>query len=249
MRQRTDYKNPEEAREAVHRQGILASFAWLNAQANFQGFTTFNDITYPLVTQTIITNGQKWSFYIYQLNTLLVHGKNTTENPKRNICWPVSDLKLFESVSDSKIVGLNGDVLKTLIKLYANAPSERLGVNLRPYLSSEAKISADYADDDKRNWLEREYKYLMLNGGRMLLQYEVYPWEKIYKIDHETRPMDKRLRPFELFKNPWNRTLDDRQPFYIPRALRPDLPRHKGRYHKEYFPWEGFSNCLFFIFD
>lgn len=236
MRERRDFKNPEEAQEALHRQGILASYAWLNAQANFQGFTTYNDITYPLVTQTIITNGQKWSFYIYQLNTLLVHGKNVTDNPKRNICWAIPDLKLFEEVADSKVVGLNDNVLKTLIKIYANAPGERLGVNLRPYLSNDEKISADYADDDKSNWLEREYKYLMSNRPRQKLPYEIYSWEKIYKIDHKTRPMEKRLRPFELFKNPYNRTLDDRQAFYIPRAERPDLPRNKGRYHKEYFP-------------
>ncbi|KRT86357.1 hypothetical protein AMK59_2522, partial [Oryctes borbonicus] len=42
---------PHDNVDALHRQGILASFGWLNAQANYLGFTTYNDITYPLVTQ------------------------------------------------------------------------------------------------------------------------------------------------------------------------------------------------------
>lgn len=65
---------------------------------------------------------------------------------------------------------------------------------------------------------------------------EIYTWEKIYKIDHQTRPMDRRSRFFELFKNPAERKLSDRLPEYIPRALRPDLPRHIGRRGKDYWP-------------
>lgn len=230
------YNDPSETKEALHRQGILASFGWSNALANHLGFTTFNEITYPLVTQTVITNGQFWSFYVYQLNTLLFHSKHASENPRRNICWASPELKLYEGIEDGKIVGFNDDTLKKLVKLYANAPEERLGVNLRPYLSDEEKVIAEYGDAEKRTWLEREYKHLMTNRPRGKLPYEIYAWEKIYKIDHKTRPMDKRLRPFELFQDPFKRRLDDRKPFYIPRAQRPDVPRHVGRNAKEFWP-------------
>lgn len=231
-----NFNDPGESKDALNHQGILASFGWLNAVANFLGFTTFNEITYPLVTQTIITNGQLFSFYVYQLNTLLFHSKNAEENPRRNICWASGEFKLYENIEDGKLIGFNDDVFKKLLKFYVNIPEERLGVNLRPYLGAHEKVIADYADDDKRTWLEREYKHIMSNRPRQKLPYEVYNWEKIYKIDHKTRPMDKRLRPFELFQNPYTRTLDDRQPFYIPRCERPDLPRNKGRYKKEYWP-------------
>lgn len=123
-----------------------------------------------------------------------------------------------------------------LIQLYANTPEERLGINMRPYLKDEGRLCADYGDDEKRNWLEREYKFLMSNRPRLKEFYEIYNWEKIYKIDNKTRGHEPRRRPFELKQNPSDRTLDDRQAKYIPRALRPDLPRHKGRYAKEYFP-------------
>lgn len=231
-----DHVPDQEVKEALQRQAILASFGWLSAQANFLGFTTFNDITYPMVTQTIITDGQSWNFYVYQMNTMLVHSKHTSENPLRNLCWASKDYKLFEEVQSGRVVGFNDETLKNLIRFYANAPQERLGVNLRPYLSKEAQYSADYEDDDKRNWLEREYKFLVSNRPRFKLPYEIYAWEKIYKIDNKTRPMDKKLRPFELHQRVWDRRLDARQPNYIPRALRPHLPRHKGRYAKEYFP-------------
>ncbi|XP_017785719.1 PREDICTED: 28S ribosomal protein S30, mitochondrial [Nicrophorus vespilloides] len=230
-----NFGDEADAKEALHRQGILSSFGWLSAQANMLGFTTFNEITYPMVTQTVITDGQKFSFYLYQMNTILMNGDNYKENPLKNVCWAIPETELFEEIKDGKLVGFNDEVLKSLLKFYKNVPQERLGVNLRPYLAGE-KIIANYSDDDKRNWLEREYKYLVSNRPRFKLDYEVYHWEKIYKIDHKTRPIEARRRPFELFVDPWKRTLDDRQPNYIPRKLRPDLPRHKGRYAKEYFP-------------
>ncbi|GJQ74485.1 mRpS30 [Trypoxylus dichotomus] len=231
-----DFNDPMDNIHALHRQGILSCFGWLNAQANYLGFTTFNDITYPLVTQCVITNGQTWSFYVYQLNTILNHSKHVNENPKRNICWATSEMKLYEEIKDDKVIGFNDDVLKMIIKYYANIPEERLGVNMRPYLDDQEKVTANYEDDDKRKWLEKEYKFLMSNRPRLKEFYELYHWEKIYKVDHQTRPHEARRRPFELKQKPSDRKLNERQPAYIPRALRPNLPRHKGRYAKEYFP-------------
>lgn len=230
------YGDEQESKETLHRQGILASFNWLNAQANFLGFNSYNDITYPLVTQTCITNGQLWSFYVYQLNTILVHSQHIDENPKKNVCWATSEMKLFDDIKDNKVHGLNLDVLKMFVKLYLNKPEDRLGVTLRPYLNKNEKCIADYENEEKRIWLEREYKFLTSNRPRDRLEYEIYHWEKIYKIDHKTRVMEKRRRPFELFINPYNRRLDERQSAYIPKAVRPHLRKNQGRYAKEYFP-------------
>lgn len=120
-----------------------------------------------------------------------------------------------------------------------NQPETRLGINLAPYLSNEEKICADYTDDDKRLWLEDTYKYLMSNRPRHLLGYEIYAWEKIYKIDNKTRFMDKKLRPFELRQNPYQRRLDERAPKYIPKKFRENVKKVKGGAHKfakDYFP-------------
>lgn len=234
--ERERFQDKQDDKEALHSQAIVASFAWLHAQANFLGFTTYNDITYPLVTQTIISNGKTWSFYVYQMNTMLMHSKYINENLKRNICWATEENNLYEEIVDGKLIGFNEDVLIKLLKFYVNVPEERLGINMHPYLSDSEKVLADYQDDDKRQWLEKEYKYLVSNRPRFKEVDEIYNWEKIYKVDHKTRANDKKTRFFDLFKNPYNRRLDDRQAYYIPRALRPNLPRSKGRYAKEYFP-------------
>lgn len=34
------------------------------------GFNQWNDLTYPIVTNTVLTNGVYWYFVTYQLNTL-----------------------------------------------------------------------------------------------------------------------------------------------------------------------------------
>lgn len=233
---RKRYQDSQDDKEALDSQGILASFGWLSAQANYLGFNCYNNITYPLVTQTIITNGKTWSFYVFQMNTMLMHSKYINENPKRNICWATDELKLYEEISDGKIIGFNEDVLAKLVKLYANAPEERLGIEMRPYLSESEKLISEYKDDDKRQWLEKEYKYIQSNIARFKEVDEIYNWEKIFKVDHNTRPQEKRRRFFELDQFPYRRRLDERQPYYIPRALRPHLKRNKGRYAKEYFP-------------
>lgn len=130
------------------------------------GFSTFNDITYPLTTQTIITDGQSWSFFVYQLNTLLVHSEHIDTNPKRNICWVTKPMKLFDKIENEVIYGLNEEVLKYLIKFYVNVPEERIGVDMKPYLGKSVKVIADIEHDEKRNWLEQQYKYLISNRPR-----------------------------------------------------------------------------------
>ncbi|KAG5339332.1 RT30 protein, partial [Acromyrmex charruanus] len=218
-------------------QAVLASYSWLLSQACYQGFSTFNDITYPLTTQTIITNGQWWSFFVYQLNTTLVHSEYADENLKRNICWITEPIKLFDKIENDKVHGLNEEVLKTLIKFYMNIPEERVGVNLKPYLGKSVKVIADIEHDGRRNWLEKQYKHLVANRPRHRRIPEIYDWQKIYIIRYKTRPMDKKREPWEFGIKMYKRTLDDHQPAYIPRRLRANpKKRNRGRWAKTYYP-------------
>lgn len=225
----------DDNQEALNCQGILSSFAWGLAQASYQGFTTFNDLTYPLVMQTIITNGQDFSFYTYQLNTTTFYADIFEENQKRNICWGTRTQKLYQEINDGKIVGFNPDVLKNLLKFYKNVPKER-NEDMKPYLDKSETIVAQIKDQEKREWLEAQYKHMVSNRPRHLPMYEVYHWEKIYKIDHNTRPLEAKRRPFELGINPWKRRYDERSPSYIPKALRPGGPKSKDKFYKSYYP-------------
>ncbi|XP_072386454.1 uncharacterized protein mRpS30 [Diabrotica undecimpunctata] len=236
MHHRQRYRDAQDDKEAIHRNGVLASFGWLQAQANFLGFNTFNDLTYPLVTQTVVTDGKNWSFYAYQLNTIVFCERFYKENQKRNICWGTPEMQLFDSIQDGKVIGFNDEVLKNILKFYINQSESRLGVNLTPYLSSKERVVADYEDDEKREWLEGVYKYITSNRPRHRLGYEIYSWEKIYKIDNKTRFMDKKLRPFELLQNPYNRKLNERTKRYVPRKFREHLKKWEGKFANEYWP-------------
>lgn len=224
----------EDQIEALHCQAIKASFGWLLAQANYQGFTTYNDITYPLVSQTVITNGQLWSLYAYQLNTIEMHHEKIYENPKHNVCFGTRPMKLYETLENGKVKGLNDDVLKMLIQVYMNTPEER-DHDLKPYLGKEEQVIADIEDDKRRCWLESTYKHLVANRPRHYLNPEVYMWEKIYKIKFNTRSFERKSRPFELGVNPYKRRLDEHLPPYIPKVLRP-YPRARKRFETTYYP-------------
>lgn len=69
--------------------------------------------------------------------------------------------------------------------------------------------------------------------------YELYEWERIYKVEHQTRNMDARRRPFELNERPYQRKMSDHPGQYIPRALRPDKEKPKktqNQFRKTFYP-------------
>ncbi|KAF4532271.1 hypothetical protein B566_EDAN007243 [Ephemera danica] len=239
MQQRLPQYGEVEHQEALHIQAILASFGWLMPQSCYLGkynthcFSTFNDVTYPLTTQTVITDGRLWSLYAYQLNTTLVHDENATNNPRCNMCWGTPSLRLFEKLEDGKLIGFNDEVLMTLLKMFLIPPEERKGIELRPYLDAACPVVAKIEDEDRRAFLENRFKHLVSNRPRHLLAPEIHFWERIYKIKFKTRPMDARRRPFELWQNPWARRLDDHCPRYVPKILRKDP---KQKFEKTYYP-------------
>lgn len=222
--------------ESLHAQAILSSFAWMHSQAFFHGFTSYHDMTYPFTTQTIITDGQLFSFYKYQLNTTITHFENPDgPNLKYNKCWGTKEMKLFDTIEDGKIQGVNDDVLKNLLTFYLNQPVPRQH-EMKPYLGAKEKKAADLENLEQRQWLERQYKHLMANRQRQYLVPEIYNWQKIYKIDHPTRPFDKKLRFWELGINPFRRELDEHKPEYVPRKFRPAGIHDKYRYKPTYYP-------------
>lgn len=223
--------------EAITVQAIFASYSWLLSQACYQGFSTFNDITYPLVSQTILTNGQYWSFCVYQLNTTLLHWEYVDNNPARNICWITEPMMLFDKIEDGKIQGFNEDVLKKLITFYINMPAARSNENMKPYLGESVKYVADITDPERRAWLETRFKHLMSNRPRHQLRPEIYHWQKIYMIDNATRPVDKKRDPWQFGFSAAKRRLNQHQPAYIPRCLRENPKKRKiGRWAKTYYP-------------
>lgn len=227
----------DDNQNAIHANAILSSYAWLFGQACYQGFSTFNDPTYPLTTQTIITDGQFWSFYVYQLNTTQVHQDAINTNSKVNRCWGTPEMKLYETIDENgKLIGFNDDVLKHLIQFYINKPVARNAIDMKPYLNKDEPILAYIEDEKRRQFLQNGFKHFNSNRARHRLVPEIYHWEKIYKIDNKTKQLAPKRRFFELGINPFARKLSDHTPPYIPKVLRPGGPKSKDKWEKLYYP-------------
>lgn len=70
------------------------------------GFGPYTELTYPITTQTIITNGRQFSLYAYQLNTCALYSKNSTDaNPHRNVCFGSDELNLYDVVENGQVKG------------------------------------------------------------------------------------------------------------------------------------------------
>ena len=103
----------------------------------FSGFNTLEDLTYPITTQTVLTDGQHYLFFAYQLNTLQLWVDDTA-NPLRNMCWASGPHKLYETIEDGKIKGFDDTVLEQLVKFLALKPVDR-GAALRPNVDEHEK--------------------------------------------------------------------------------------------------------------
>ncbi|CAG5925082.1 unnamed protein product [Menidia menidia] len=109
--------------EVFLRANALASlFAWTGAQAMYQGFWSHQDVSRPFASQAVITDGRFFSFFCYQLNTVALSSETDADNPRRNLLWGTESLRLYDSVQDGEVVGLNDDVVKLLIQFLLNRP-------------------------------------------------------------------------------------------------------------------------------
>lgn len=100
---------------------MTSSFAWLSSLATNLGFSIYHPLTYPLVTNVIITDGQHWSFYVYQLNNHVFHSDIEHGVQRYNLCWSSGEQKLFDAYEDGQWKGLDDNVLKLIVKVRKNA--------------------------------------------------------------------------------------------------------------------------------
>ncbi|KAG7489706.1 39S ribosomal S30, mitochondrial [Solea senegalensis] len=123
QRDRMARRQQSDQVEVFLRANALASlFAWTGAQAMYQGFWTFEDVTRPFASQAVITDGHFFSFFCYQLNTVALSVETDTNNPRKNLLWGTESLRLYDKVQDGEVVGLNDDVIKLLVSFLMNQP-------------------------------------------------------------------------------------------------------------------------------
>lgn len=160
---------------------VMASFGWLNAIAQYQGFTPFHDLTYPITAQTILTNGQDWNFIVYQLNTISFHS-DVDMKDRQNICWSSGKLRLFDTVEDGQVKGINDEVLKMLLRFLLHVPKFP-EYELKPYLGEDTRSEEDILI--LRTFLRNRYSNRPhCNAYRD----EIPMWQRIYKFHKEAPP-------------------------------------------------------------
>ncbi|XP_051552008.1 39S ribosomal protein S30, mitochondrial-like [Myxocyprinus asiaticus] len=102
--------------------GIASLYAWTGAQAMYQGFWSEEDVSRPFVSQAVVTDGQHFSFFCYQLNTLALTPRTDSNSARKNLCWGTESMRLYERVTDGDVVGWNDAVLKLLVRFLLNKP-------------------------------------------------------------------------------------------------------------------------------
>ncbi|KAK7068064.1 hypothetical protein SK128_004923 [Halocaridina rubra] len=221
----------------IQQKMILASFTQALAHASYLGFGPVTELTYPIVQQSLLSDGQKWYLSVFQMNTCALHSERAAENPVSNILWLNNEQQLFEVVDETGVKGFNPEVLSNIICMYLKKGTER--ENPTPYLAPYkylAKFPApeEYRDDFHRTLLQ----YIYSGRPRPTARPEIYNWEKIYKVDFKTRLYEPPRRFFEPHFNQWHpgrRRFDDYKPPYIVKAHRDKKsPRNKPRIDTEH---------------
>ncbi|XP_070820655.1 large ribosomal subunit protein mL65 [Chaetodon trifascialis] len=115
-------QQPDQVEVFLRANGLASLFAWTGAQAMYQGFWNHEDVTRPFVSQAVITDGQLFSFFCYQLNTVALSVETDANNPRKNLLWGTESLRLYDSVQDGEVVGLNDNVIKLLVQFLMNRP-------------------------------------------------------------------------------------------------------------------------------
>nr|XP_033787519.1 39S ribosomal protein S30, mitochondrial [Geotrypetes seraphini] len=111
--------------EVHYRANAIASlFAWTGAQAMYQGFWSHADVTRPFVSQAVIYDGKYFAFFCYQLNTLALSVEADINNSRKNICWGVESMPLYETVEDNDVKGFNDEVLKQIVRFLLSCPEQ-----------------------------------------------------------------------------------------------------------------------------
>ncbi|KER33072.1 hypothetical protein T265_00970 [Opisthorchis viverrini] len=117
-------------------EGLLTAFAWTSAQAYNQGFTLYNELTYPLATQLLLVDNDHIQLLRYQLNSLTSLWKADDSGLPFNMAWLSPKVKLYELNPDIPTkVSINPRAIALMASAMTYPVDENLSSEyLRPYL-------------------------------------------------------------------------------------------------------------------
>ncbi|KAF2345368.1 Ribosomal protein L37/S30 [Trinorchestia longiramus] len=153
-----------------------------------------SELTYPMVHQTVVTDGQSYYTTLHQLNTLALHGDNATSNPCTNFLWLTQPQRLWEKVEEGTVKGLNLQLLSHLTAMYMKNTVPN--TNPTPYLAQYKYLWHHPAIPWYRSLFH--HKMTIFKSDRFWVPYkpELMAWEKLYKLDFNTMPITNNGKRF-----------------------------------------------------
>lgn len=122
-------------REQRIARGIMSAFAQLISHAMHKDRTLGQALEHPLCCQTILTDGQQFTFMCYQLNTL---NTNATWKGLVNMAWASDSMNLFYDHSEEDMT-INEECLQHIAQFLNNKPVPFKNVK-KSVASSEAAV-------------------------------------------------------------------------------------------------------------
>jgi len=242
----SEFENVEEVeRDQDISKGILTNFAWTLGQAAWLGFSPLTELTFPLASQSVNTDGRLWSYFAYQLNTCDLSSNDNSSHTHQNLLWHHPTEQLYNKIEDGKVVDFNPDCLRPLIKMYLNKPKVR-NYSMTPYLDSEVPLVTKHADKYQREEFLKIIRGQTAKKKQLLYRKpEIFAWEKIKLIDSNVMAwmgVERRRRWWHmrkmdpLGKEHWDPefiSTDEKTDRYIPKGMRPEWTR-KGKLNRRY---------------
>lgn len=233
----SSWKEPEAREEMLLTKGIFASFSQCMAQSTHLGFGPFMDPDHPIVIQTVVTDGERYKFFAYQMNRTALFKESEEEGSPTNIIWHTEEKALFREDSAGD-VSVDKDVLKTLIRFYMEQPVERM--------RSDANLLENVKNNYNRESFYDNHRHIFSNRPRSAEKPGIESWQRIRMINHPELDFHRGLRERPWFKmarydpkgrehwHPEFKHLDYYEPAYQPVKFRAE--KHMTRVKKVVAP-------------
>lgn len=113
-----DKKSRTDDQTLAH--GLMQLFAQAAGETVQNGYKLDSDLYFPLASQCVVTNGKRFTFLSYQLNTLDLSEQGGTRS---NFLWVGPSLELYDGIQRGKgLVGFNENCARLLAQFLLHKP-------------------------------------------------------------------------------------------------------------------------------
>ncbi len=154
---------------------ILASFGQCLAQATHLGYGPFQDPARPIAVQTVLTDGEKFKFCVFQLNRTALFSQPDADSVT-NVLWHTEEKPLLRTSEEDGQLHVDRDVVRNLVRFYLQEPSVEM--------DSDAGLLEDVENTYNREYFFHQFRAMYSNRPRATPRPFIEAWQKIRILDH-----------------------------------------------------------------